>query len=234
MIELIEKEELKTRVKTKKLYYNKTNICDICNVEELNSRCAYKEKDDNNGWTGRWICRKCWYNIYHKKKPDSCNNIRKSLANCRTGNQNPNSDHAKADKSQELACELYGWIDLNKENDNHNSPVDCYDPKTGLYYQVRSVSLFVKDLTYDCWGFANFKKERKKTFKCMICFCKSKDGKTIERIYKFSFDVITNKSGVSIYKSPSRGIQWYEEYRINDEDELKRANKIWKEIIGGS
>lgn len=62
--------------------------------------------------------------------PHSRNNIVKSLRDCRTGNQDPASNQAKADKSQELACKLYGWVDLNKENDNHNYPVDCYDPNT--------------------------------------------------------------------------------------------------------
>lgn len=47
----------------------------------------------------------------------------------RTNNLDPNSSHAKGDKSQELVCELYGWEDLNKKNNNYTSPIDCCDPK---------------------------------------------------------------------------------------------------------
>ena len=61
----------------------------------------------------------------------------KSLSNRRTGNLDPNSKQVKGDNSLELARILYRWEDLNEKCDNYNTPLDCFDPKTGLYYQVQ-------------------------------------------------------------------------------------------------
>lgn len=68
----------------------------------------------------------------------------------------------------------------------------------------------------------------------MICYCISKDGKRIERIYVIPFLEINGRICISIIKSPTNNmgipvIPWYEKYRVN-EKELKKANEIWKEI----
>lgn len=89
------------------------------------------EKDNDGNWTGRWDCMKCW------KKYDSNTNIKKSVTNCRTGNQNPNHSKTKGMKIQKLTCLEFGWVDLNIESDNYNSPIDLIDPKTKLKYQVK-------------------------------------------------------------------------------------------------
>ena len=65
----------------------------------------------------------------------------------------------------------------------------------------------------------------------MICFCISEDGNIVERIYKFPENIVKNKSDVGVVKSSSRRSGWYEKYRETNEDELKRANDIWKDII---
>lgn len=43
-----------------------------------------------------------------------------------------------------------------------------------------------------------------------------------------SKEVITTKT-ISIYKNPSYG-GWYEQYRVTNKEEIKIANKIWKDI----
>jgi hypothetical protein len=161
----------------------------------------------------------------------------KSLRNCRTGNQDPNSESTKGDKSQELACRLYGWNDLNKENDNYTggTPIDCYDPKTMLYHQVQGRCYnYISRL----WAFSGFEREWIKIFEDMVCFCFSKDEKIVERIYRFPEKVVKNKKGVRIVKYDSRGNVynngWYEQYRIIDEETIKKANDICKEIIRGN
>ena len=223
----------------KKGPYNPTNMCDkIRHVgfswircgNELKPGYAYREYDKDGKETGKWLCNKC----HEKYAHNSSHNIMKSLRNCRTRNQDKNSLQVKADKSQELACKLYGWIDLNKENDNYTTgtPVDCYDPKTGLYHQIqiRYYNYIIKQ-----WSFSGFEDEWEKTFESMVCFCISKDGNIVERIYKFPDKVIKDKKGVAIVKYNSIGqlymYGWYNKYGVKNEDELKKANEIWKKIL---
>lgn len=217
-------------------------ILPACTRENKVSRVCCNCKSHNtymhiNGWE-QWHKHKCQKvvctkylceNCYKKYDSNSSNGLRKSVDNRRTGNLDPNSDQAKGDNSQELACILYGWEDLNKKYDNYMFPLDCYDQKTGLYHQVQghrysSIERF--------WSFTGFDREWGKIFETMVCFCISKDGKDIERIYEFPKEEIERVKSISIYKNPSRGVQQYEKYRITDEEELKKANEIWKDIIG--
>lgn len=54
----------------------------------------------------------------------------------------------------------------------------------------------------------------------------------IERIYRFPSDAIKGITTITIVETPSRGVQWYEKYRVKDLEELKKANDIWKKILG--
>ena len=70
----------------------------------------------------------------------------------------------------------------------------------------------------------------------MVCFCFSKDGKIVERIYIFPKKEIERVKALAVVKSPTDAhrnpiVPQYEQYRITDEDELKKANEIWKNII---
>lgn len=212
-------------------HYNRTDTCDECKVEKLRPGNARREYDGKEEWTGRWLCEKCG-NKRRQKLPNSQNNSMKQLRNTRTGNQDPSSSQAKGDNSQELTCILYGWEDLNKKYDNYSFPIDCYDPKTGLYHQVRGRHY---NSTYQLWSFGHLEREWKKKYGDMVCFCKSKDGKIIERIYKFPEKEIMVRTGINIVKNPTDThgnsiIPWYEKYRIIDGDELKKANDIWNGI----
>lgn len=211
-----------------------TNVkCCICGIDKVNiyndrpDWHRYYGDNDDKEWDGiSYTCKSCNSKIIDRL-PNSRNNIIKSLRDCRTGRQDPNSSNAKADKSQELACKLYGWIDLNKKYDNHNYPLDCLDPNTGLYYQIRG-----RYYTIDAnWPFTRFDREWNKIFEDMICFCFSKDGKLVERIYKFPENIVKDRRGAGIVRNITKGRQWYEKYRVKDEDELKKANDIWKDII---
>jgi hypothetical protein len=156
--------------------------------------------------------------------------VKKFLASCRTGNQDPNSSNAKGDNILELACKFYELENLNKKYNNYTTSIDCYDPKTGLYHQIQGRNYNSRD---GLWFFGNFENEWGKKFENMICICKSKDGKIIERIYKFPKKEIENRTGITIIKNPtpSRGPYWYEQYRVTEEETIKKVNEIWKEIL---
>ena len=238
------KEDL---IGTKLKYYNKTNICDICREENkregkkltyksvLYPKNALHEKDNNGKETDKWICHRHHVNAYERYNPNSQHNLIKSMRDHRVGNQDPNSSNAKGDNSLELACELYGWEDLNKKYDNYIYPLDCYDPKTGLYHQVQGRYY---NSIYQWWSFTGLEDEWEKIVKQLIsclenmaCFCYDKDGKYIERIYKFPWKEITRVKSISIYKNPSKGGLQNEQYRITDEYELEKANELWMQIL---
>lgn len=223
----------------KKLYsgngnYNPTNTCptikkdgSICG-RPLTPGNVCRKKDTNGIKTDIWICANCYRNYQQKNDPNSHNNIIKSLRDCRTGNEDPNSEQVKGNESQELACKLYGWEDLNKKLDNHKSPLDCYDPKTELYHQIQG--RYYNPIR-NFWSFGQFERDLKKKFEDMICFCFRQDGLTVERIYKFPEIIIKNNGSATIVKNSSRKPGRYEKYRIDTEELLNKANEIWKEII---
>lgn len=210
----------------KTMYYNDTNICHRCgkNFDDIpgNPRKEYTEKGE---WTGKWDCKNC----YEKYDSNSTRNVIKSVANCRTREQNPDHSTTKGDKSQKLVCELYEYEDLNEKNNNYTSPIDCYDHKKGSFHQV-------KGKWYDpinrYWGFCNLEDEWNKEYEDMACLCISEDGKMIERMYRIPSNEINKRKTISIVKYDSKGILyeggWYEQYRVTD---LKKANEIWKKII---
>lgn len=210
--------------------YNDTNTCDRCgkSFSEIGWGNPRRECDKDGNPTGKWDCPTC----YQKYDPNSTYNILKPLGKRRKGYQDPNHGNTKGDKIQELARIEFGWIDLNKERDNYMSPIDFFDPKTGLFYQVRGRWYDPKDRS---WRFADLKGERIKNYEDMVCYCMSNDGKRVERIYIIPFWEIEKRTCISIMKNPTNCvgipiIPWYEKYRVIEEKELYKANEIWKEI----
>ena len=191
------------------------------------SESWFKHKCEKSGCTG-FLCLSCYRKEKYKNGGMTVN-LLQSIKNCRTNNQNPNHEATKGDNTIELACILYGWEDLNKKYDNYTTSIDCYDPKTGLYHQIQGRCY---SMEYGRWPFGNLKNEWDKTYENMICFCFDKDWNIVKRIYKFPQDVVVeHMTGINIVKNPSRGISWYEGCRETNEDELRKANELWKEIL---
>lgn len=217
--------------------YNDTNTCDkIHKVGFSWRRCgkdfhgsALKEYDNNRKWTGNWICKQC----YDKYDLNSWCKMRKSLRGRRTGYLNPSSPQEKGDKAQKLSCTWLGIEDLNIVNDNYMWPIDHSNHK--LLGIIQTTSKWYDSYNQN-WVFGNTIRDSHKDFDNMICYCISKDGKIIERIYIFPKEEIIKRSGISISKSPKDRwggikIPWYDKYRVKDEDVLKKVNDIWKKII---
>lgn len=212
---------------TKYIHYNKTNTCNRC-IEKLKPCYVYREYDKEGNWTGKWLCQSCYKKEQYKNGNTNANIIN-LLRDRRIGNLKPNSNQAKGDLSEELTCIWRGVENLNVKNDNYNSPIDhSIDSELGI--------IETKGRLYDYrerrWGFASLEKEWDKKFDHMICYCASRDGKIIERIYIFPKPEIIGKTSISIYKNLIyKRYGWYEEYRVKDKDELKKVNEIWKKII---
>lgn len=215
-------------------YYNRTNTCDRCKISfEKATGHPYREYNKEGNWTGKWDCRSCW----RKYDPNSDHNVMKSLADRRTGNQNPNSSDVKGDRFQLLTCRWRSTVstvpveDLNKKLNNYHSPIDhSLDSELGIP-QTRGK---LYDSYNRRWLFGSFGREWNKKFDHEICYCASKDGKIIERLYIFPIEEIKDKrTSIGIVKNPINNIPWYEKYRVIDEKILKKVNDIWKEIVKG-
>ena len=208
--------------------YNNDHSCCRCGIsfdeiEEL-GRTPIKECDEKGDWTGNWDCLKCW----RKYDPNSDSNIQKRLANCRTGNIRSGCTQEKGDRDVELICTLYRYIDLNKKYDNHITEIDCLDEKTGLLYQVKGLHYNSK---YKRWHFGHLEREYHKKYEDMIFVCKSEDWKIVEELYRIPSWELKCRKGVGIYKNPTDSwgnhiTPWYEQYRVKDKEELKRANEL--------
>lgn len=215
--------------------YNPTNTCHRCledgrTIEDSQLYDACREKDKDGKETGKWICANHWRVYWQKYDPSSGNNLIRSVASRRTGNLRTDLGHDMGDKIQELACNMYGYVDLNKKYDNYTTSIDCQDPTTKILYQIRGRRYNSK---YGRWDMGHLEGEWQKDYEDMIFFCLDDDSDFVERIYRIPFnkEIKKRRKSASIYKSPSRGVQWYTQYAVKDEDELKKANEIWKEIL---
>lgn len=217
--------------------YNDTNICPRCREENritetslLYPGNACREKDKDGKGIGEWICANHWRKHWQRYDLNSTNNLIKLMADCRTGNRDPDDESTKGDRTIDLACELYGYVDLNKKYDNYTTEIDCQDPVTKMLYQIRGKIYSSK---YGVWVIGTLEGEWRKDYEDMIFFCFSNDRKIVERIYRIPFkdEIKKKRKGAVIYKNPSRGVQWYEQYRVKDEDEINKANEIWQKIL---
>lgn len=121
-LKILEEEQYTKRRKGGSKNYNETNICPMIKEDgtvcknKLISGKTMREHDKEEKETGRWICTNC----YEKYDSNSQHNILKSVASHRTGNLDPNSNHAKADNFEELTHRWKGVKILSKENDYYN------------------------------------------------------------------------------------------------------------------
>lgn len=232
---------------TKIRYYNKTNICFRCRKDNkiidssiLYPGQAYREYDENEKKTGRWLCHSCWKITDYVKRQDSHYGIIRSMAKCRTRTQDPYSEQAKGDNFEELTDIWKGAKRLSIENNRYCGPLDHSIDSEGTIYQTKGKFY---NFHNQYWN-QNVENEWDKEYDYLIFYCTSKNGKDIERIYIFPKSEIDTRKSITIYKNPSQGSiyydskekpyisGWYEKYRISDEETIKRVNKTWKKIIG--
>lgn len=223
--------------------YNETNTCPMIKKDgticgkELIPHYTMRERDKDGNETGRWLCKNC-HSIYD---PNGQWYLLRSVENRRTGNLSPESPCGIGDKFQELTSVWRSTIstipveDLNKKLDNYNVPID-HSPDSelgtiqtrGRFYSRRR----------GAWSFSNLEREWDKPFDHEIFYCTSKDGTLVERMYIFPSEEIEIRKSIDIIKNPTDAHRnpitpWYEDFRIRDEETIKKVNEIWKSITEG-
>lgn len=211
---------------------------DVTNQSLLQPGNTYQEKDKDGKKTGRYICCKHRKRDFDKYDKNSWGNFLRSFADCRTGNQDPNSNRAKGDLFQELTCRWrsIGSIvpveDLNKKLDCYNTPIDhSRDSELGTI-QTKGC-LYSSE--YGKWS-QDFKNEHNQIdkgfkFDVLILYCASEGGKYIERLYIFPLENILERTSISIVKNPKDRwgnyiTSWYDRYRITEKASIKKVNEI--------
>jgi len=213
--------------------YNENNTCEFKDQE--GKRCTEKlhsknaQQFDING-KFVWFCKKHG-DSYREKLPGSRRNLLKSLRDRRTGKQRPGSSNAKGDLFEELTARWRGVKRLSVEKDNYTLPFDhSVDPELGI---IQTKGVFY-DTIEQTWHHGDITSEHNKEFDYLIFYCASKDGKIIERIYIFPKKEVVKRTSITIRKNPSKGVQWYEQYRVKEEyviTVITNVNTIWKYII---
>lgn len=79
------------------------------------------------------------------------------------------------------------------------------------------------------WDISKLENELYKDFDILIFYCINRDEK-IERIYIFPKEEISKQKIISIIKNSSKGVQWYEAYRVTEEDEIRKIDKIFQDV----
>lgn len=222
------------KIKNKKIEYlikkdkiKGKNRCCVCNKL---TRCMRKEYKEGKH-TGGWICENCRGEEYYT-------NTIKPMTDHRIGNIDPNSSVAKGDNFEELTSIWKRVKILSIENDKYCGPLDHSIDSNGKRPETKGkfYDPYNRRWLQDCRGPQNAIR-RGFIFDYLILYCASKDGKDIDRIYEFPTEELMNRSCVNVIKNPMNHcgtipiIPWYEKYRIIDEEELIKVNKIWKEII---
>ena len=229
-----------------KKYYNRTNICDMCGKNfDVPSSKPHREYNKEGNWTGRWLCKMCWYHNDYKMRPNEITRRRDilSVADHRTGNLDPNSSQAKGGLFEELTSIWRSTVstipveNLNKKLDNYTTPIDhSRDSELGIIQTKGCLYGYLERKWYQ-----NFKSEHSQItkgfkFDNLILYCASKDGMIIERIYIFPIEEILERSSISITKNPTDRwgnsiTPWYEYNRIKDGKIVNKINEIWQKII---
>lgn len=216
--------------------YNLTNTCEkirqvgfswrMCG-NELKSHHAHREYNKEGKKTGRWICDFC-YNRYDPNRKNLYKERYGVVANSRTGNILQGSNKEKGDMFERLTSIWREVKILSIENDYYMGPIDhSRDSELGI---IQTKGRFYNSVNRR-WSFSGLEREYNKEFDFMISYCADKDGKYIEKIYIFPKSEIIKRKGITIVKNPSRWTPWYEQYRVIDEEIIKKINDIWKEII---
>lgn len=246
------REEL-DKITTKPKFYNKTNICPTCRKDNnitdksiLYPKNACHDISEYGKKMNRYVCVRHYGMNYGRYVPNSRNNIIKSLRDRRTGSLK-DEGNILGDNCEDLTEKWLGAKRLATKYDKYSTlPLD-HDPiqkhilimignkLVDLYGKVPQTKGRHYDPTYGFWS-ARIVKEYNKKFDILILYCVSEDRKVVERIYIFPKEDIITISGVTICKNPTDCagdsiIGMYEKYRIIDQEELKKVNNIWKEII---
>lgn len=197
-------------------------------VDHSNTMCCICGSKDTYVYNGKHI----WYNhrcnkkdctayecsVCHKKieynTPGTYANAKKLQADCRNENLDSSSSSGRGFIGVQIVAHRYGIDDCNIKMDNFRFYVDL-SKISGYGYSEVKTSSFSK--TYGRWKF-NTDRVQEYDTAFLVCMDNNWPWKDVDRLYAIPWEVVVNRNkwSISITKNPSKGVQWYEEFRIDE------------------
>lgn len=211
-IEIIDENNVAKR--TRAIKYRGDTKCYICGSSETHIRPNgkldwYRYYDKKGEWDHiSYLCHKCYIKI-NNKKLGSNENIIKSMRQSRTGNLGRFTNHGKDIVGQWIAGKTLGLKDLNVEENNFHVPIDLSSHPIYGDSDVKTSSLI-----YGVWVIPI----KDRGFDNVIILCMDALFENVERTYiipRIEFCDEKRKQ-ITIVKNPSKGIQWYNKYRVDE------------------
>lgn len=217
------------------IWDNKSRACHECWKDEQRSnthkirekqierkKCA---KCGINEVCAKGLCKTCYSSYYYhnveKIDPDSSRNIKKSLANSRTGNLGRHTENGKSVIGQWIGAKTLGLKDLNIEKNNFAESIDL-----SPHPELGNIGVMTKTSKYGEWPFGYIENL---SFDNLLTLCmdNNKLWRCVEMAYIIPVCEFRNRSGFSIIKNPSR-ITWYHTYRVDEKpfDDIYRSVDI--------
>jgi len=166
----------------------------------------FNHKCDKDGCT-KYLCRSCYGKIAYRSYNTDY------IAEWRIGNLDPLSPSGKGFIGQQIVAKTYGVEDCNLKMDDFRFYVDISKISEYGYSEVKIRTLN----TNHQWSFDTGRPQKYDSI-FLVCMDKNVPWKDVERLYVIPSDTVLNtvKSGITITKNPSKGSQWYEEFRIDE------------------
>lgn len=221
-ISTVDEKDVAKKTRAKKYMGNVK--CHECGSSDTHTRANgkldwYRYYSEKEEWDGvSYLCHKCYVKKYQSGQDSQCNII-KSMRSSRIGSLDRFVNHGKAVIGQWIAGKVLGLKDLNIEIDNFKVPIDLSEHAVHGKIDVKASSLSV---TYGIWSFPI----KDRGFDNIIILCMSKSFDSVERVYIIPKIEFLNRIHISIVKSPSKGVQWYEKYRIDE----KCYNDVYRSV----
>ena len=206
-IELVNQDDIKTRNSVSDNYYE-GRICCVCDSSDTG-----KNNSGNPQWYDcncnkenctRHLCTKCYAKVY-KRLPDSVLNRN---VKWRRGLLFIEDNNAKGIIGEAVVAKVRNLEILSIKTDNFNYKFDLsYDRQYGIF-QVKFRILL------DKWNKWNIRTEISQNYDSLIALCVYKEN--IDRVYIVPKKELHGLTDLAIYKNPSRGVQWYENFLVDE------------------
>lgn len=217
-------EDIKIRHAAPEGYFDGRKCC-VCGNEKTGKNnnsnpLWYKYYDKKGLWDKKsWLCSRCYFKFY-KRLPGSVLNVD---AKWRKGLLELNDSSAKGIIGEAVVAKVRRLEILSV---NMDSLRYLYDLSKDREYGIFQVKFRIFLERRNKW---NIRTEISQNYDNLIILCADKEMNNIERVYIIPKKELYGMAYFTVYKNPSRGVQWYEKFRINDID---KYDKVYHNLIG--
>lgn len=188
-------------------------VCCVCGrnntlKRENGKEDWYHKYDNDENWTGRYLCNKCYITEY-QERPDSQRNIFKAISKGRTGELSINDNNAFGLIGEAIIAKVRNLEVVSIKLDKFNTTFDLSnDPEFGIIEaKIRNLQKSIGSRIYEFWvlHIDNY------YFDHLLILCVRYNKKNIERTYVIPRKDISTTS-ISIFMND---LKW-KKFRIDE------------------